>query len=248
VSSVRPQSTQVFFYRLSIHRFHLSQLGVPLRSLIEMQRVQHLFGRAVRESGQALDRLGLTISGVETFRSSYSRHRQLMSVDVDRSPDVAANAYIAPSASVIGNVSLSDDSSVWYGSVLRADSTSSRIVVGKKSNIQDRSVLTGNITIGDNVTVGHGALMSGDVTIGNNVLIGQGSIISSDSVVESKSIVAAGAVVLPRTTIPSGQMWAGNPAVYVRDCKTTEISGQIPQADHYCKLASAHASSVSASF
>jgi len=208
-----------------------------------MQRVQHLFGKAVRESGQALDRLGLTISGTESFRSSYSRHRKLMSVDVDRTPDVAESAFIAPTASVIGNVKLNDESSVWYGSILRADSTNCNIVIGKKTNIQDRSVLTGNITIGDNVTVGHGALMSGDVTIGNNVLIGQGSIISSDSVVESKSIVAAGAVVLPRTTIPSGQVWAGNPAVYVRDCKPTEIATQIPQSNHYFELAKTHATS-----
>jgi gamma-carbonic anhydrase len=208
-----------------------------------MQRIPHLLGKAVRESGQALDRLGLTISGVESFLGAYSRHRSIMPMDVDKNPEVSATAFVAPNASVIGNVKLGEGSSVWYNSILRADSTDSEISIGKKTNIQDRSVLTGKITIGDNVTVGHGALMSGNVTIGDEVLIGQGSIISEDSVIEGKSIVAAGAVVLPRTTVPSGQMWAGNPAKFMRACKDGESAGFVPQADHYVALASDHAKS-----
>lgn len=77
--------------------------------------------------------------------------------------------------------------------------------------------------IGNYVTVGHGALLT-SCTIGDNVLIGQGAIIQEGSIIESNSIVAAGAVVLPETLVPSGQLWAGNPAIFVRDVTDEEIA------------------------
>jgi carbonic anhydrase/acetyltransferase-like protein (isoleucine patch superfamily) len=103
----------------------------------------------------------------------------------------------------------------------------------KLANVQDRAVIntvssleTGypsDVNIGDFVTIGHGALIT-SATIGNNVLIGQGAIISEGSDIGSKVIIAAGAVVLPGTVVPSGQLWAGNPAVYIRDLAEEEIS------------------------
>jgi carbonic anhydrase/acetyltransferase-like protein (isoleucine patch superfamily) len=102
------------------------------------------------------------------------------------------------------------------------------------TNIQDRAVINtvdslesgfpSDVDIGDYVTVGHGALLT-SCTVGNRVLIGQGSIIQEGSEIGSKSIIAAGAVVLPGTAVPSGQLWAGNPAVYIRDLSEEEIAG-----------------------
>jgi carbonic anhydrase/acetyltransferase-like protein (isoleucine patch superfamily) len=80
-----------------------------------------------------------------------------------------------------------------------------------------------DVDIGNYVTVGHGALLT-SCTVGSHVLIGQGSILQEGVVVEDKVIVAAGAVVLPNTLVPSGQLWAGNPAAYVRDLTEEEIA------------------------
>ena len=207
-----------------------------------MQRVPHLLGKALRETGQAIDRLGCTIVGNEVFRETLSRHRQTMSISVDRSPSVSSSSFVAPNASVIGNVNIGDDASIWYGTVLRADkAASSSITIGKGSNIQDRSVLSGDITVGENVTIGHGALMSEKVSVGDNCLIGQGSVCSTGVTVESNCIVGAGAVVLPGTTIPSGQMWAGNPAAFVRDCTPKEIADITKQSAGYVKHGKGHA-------
>ena len=206
-----------------------------------MKKVPHLLGKALRETGQAVDRLGLSIAGNEVFRETLSRHRTVMPISVDRCPSVSSSSFIAPNASVIGNVHIGDDASIWYGTILRADKAdSSSIKIGKGSNIQDRSVLTGEITVGENVTIGHGALMNEKVSIGDNCLIGQGSVCSANVTIESNCILGAGAVVLPGTTIPSGQMWAGNPAAFIRDCTSQEISAITTQSAGYVKHGKDH--------
>jgi len=207
----------------------------------------NLLGKAFRETGQAMDRLGLTVSGTETFKSTLSRHRQIMPIGVDYAPNVSTvKTFIAPNASVVGRVTVAEGGSVWYSAVLRADMENSSIIIGKNSNIQDRSVLLAQnekITVGENVTVGHGAIMEGKVSIGDFCLIGQGSIIGNNTTVGAKSIIAAGAVVLPNSTVPSGQMWAGNPAKFIRDVKATEAATMEPQAKHYMALGEQHSQS-----
>eukprot|EP00597_Dinobryon_sp_UTEXLB2267_P003264 CAMPEP_0170080246 /NCGR_PEP_ID=MMETSP0019_2-20121128/16434_1 /TAXON_ID=98059 /ORGANISM="Dinobryon sp., Strain UTEXLB2267" /LENGTH=228 /DNA_ID=CAMNT_0010294125 /DNA_START=6 /DNA_END=692 /DNA_ORIENTATION=- len=212
-----------------------------------MLRVSNLFGRAVRETGQAIDRLGLTIAGNEIFKDTYSRHRPVMNL-FDRRPVIAAGVFVAPNASVIGKVLLLNHVSIWYGAVLRGDN--SGIKVGHMSNIQDRAVINtveslesgfpSDVDIGDYVTVGHGALLT-SCTVGNRVLIGQGSIIQEGSEIGSNSMIAAGAVVLPGTAVPSGQLWAGNPAVYIRDLSEEEIAGLEKSAAAYDRLGKEHA-------
>jgi carbonic anhydrase/acetyltransferase-like protein (isoleucine patch superfamily) len=158
----------------------------------------------------------------------------------DKTPNITSNIFIAPNASVIGNVNLAEKSSIWYGAVLRSEKNT--IKIGNSSNVQDRSVITtssDNVEIGNNVTIGHGALLN-SCKVADNVLIGQGSIIEEGAVVESNSIIAAGAVVLSGTNVPSGQLWAGNPAKFVRSTTQEDKSGLVKSATAYVELASKH--------
>jgi len=206
----------------------------------------NLFGKAIRESGQALDRLGLTMARNEIFQSTLSRHRAIMPLGAESEDHPAIHekdTFVAPTAAVIGGVHMDAGSSVWYGSVLRADQGHA-IRIGAHSNVQDRSVFTsdsGAITVGTEVTVGHGVFVEGGVSIGDHCLVGQGSILGTQCSVGAGSIIAAGAVVLPRTAVPAGEMWAGNPAAHVRAVTQEEKNTFPKQAQHYTQLGAEHA-------
>jgi len=199
--------------------------------------MSRLIGRAIRESGQALDRVGLNITGSKKYLEPFSRHRQIMPL-ANIIPNSEAAVFIAPTASVIGSVNLHQNSSVWYGTVLRGDT--GNITIGSASNVQDRTVISGSVSVGNNVTIGHGALISDGVSIADNCLIGQGSVLSDNVEVGENAMIAAGAVVLSGTSIPSGQMWSGNPAAYSRDCTAAEIKGFTAQAEGYVATAKEH--------
>ncbi len=131
----------------------------------------------------------------------------------DKVPAIAHDSWVAPNASVIGNVEICNDASVWYGCVLRGDLN--KISIGNRTNIQDRTVihtssttspgLDAGTSIGNDVTVGHACVLY-SCTIENNCLIGMGSIVLDGALVESNSILAAGTVVPPGRRIPSGQV------------------------------------------
>ena len=133
-------------------------------------------------------------------------------------PFIEDGVWIAPSATVVGDVHIGKNSSIWYQSVLRGDV--GRILLGEECNIQDGSVLhstTGKsrVTLGNRISVGHRAIVHG-CTAEDDVLIGMGAIVMDNSYLESGSIVAAGAVVLEETRIESGWIWAGVPAKPVK--------------------------------
>jgi carbonic anhydrase/acetyltransferase-like protein (isoleucine patch superfamily) len=138
-------------------------------------------------------------------------------------PVVSAGCFVAPNASVIGEVLLFNHVSIWYGAVLRGDK--SKIKIGHMTNVQDRAVVNtvtsldsgfpSDVEVGNWCTIGHGALLTSCV-VGDRVLVGQGAIIQEGCEVSSDSIIAAGAVLMPGTVVPSGQLWAGNPAVFKR--------------------------------
>mmetsp|Transcript_13683 Transcript_13683/g.24642 ORF Transcript_13683/g.24642 Transcript_13683/m.24642 type:complete len:228 (-) Transcript_13683:468-1151(-) len=202
----------------------------------------NILGRALRETGQALDRLGMRYMGVENFYDHFSRHRQLMPIGDDKNPAVAPNTFVAPSASVIGSVNLAEGSSVWYNAVIRADVGS--VSVGRNSNIQDRTVIQasvggGDVVIEDNVTVGHAAVIYPS-TIKSGSLVGIGAIIGKGATVGESAMVAAGAVVAAGTQIPPKQLWAGNPAKAVRDLKADELPGLEKSAALYSGYAAEH--------
>ena len=134
-----------------------------------------------------------------------------------RRPRIAQDAWIAPSADLIGEVDLAALASVWFGAVIRADNTP--ILVGARSNIQDGAMLHSDpgapCTVGEDVTVGHHAILHG-CTVGDRTLIGMGAIILNRAVIGEDCVVGAGALVTEGKTFPSGHLIVGSPARAIR--------------------------------
>ena len=149
-------------------------------------------------------------------------------------PVFGARVFLAPGAQVIGDVSLGDDSSVWYNAVLRGDIN--RIVVGHHSNVQDNAVMhladEFPCVIGNYVTVGHSAIVHA-CTIGDECLIGMGAIILDGAVVGKQSLIGAGALVTPGTIIPPGSLVLGSPAKVTRALSTDECQNLKGWAEKY---------------
>ena len=144
----------------------------------------------------------------------------------DLIPQIHDSAWVAPSAQVMGRVVLEQDSSVWFGAVLRGDNEP--ILIGQGSNIQDASVLHSDIgmtmTVGQYVTVGHQAMLHG-CTIGDGSLIGIGSIILNGARIGKNCLVGAGSLVTEGKEFPDGSMILGSPAKVVRHLTPEQIAG-----------------------
>lgn len=134
-----------------------------------------------------------------------------------KAPQVAADAWVAPSAELIADVQVARGASIWFGAVVRADNTP--IVIGARSNIQEGALLHSDpgapLTIGDEVTVGHHAVLHG-CTIGDGTLIGMGAIILNRAVIGAECLVGAGALVTEGKEFPAGHLIMGSPARAVR--------------------------------
>jgi len=134
-------------------------------------------------------------------------------------PEIGKDVYLADNATIIGDVKIGDNCSIWFNAVLRGDVNSIRI--GNNVNIQDGTILhtlyqKSVIEIGDNVSIAHNAVIHG-AKICNNVLIGIGAILLDHSVIGENSIIAAGAIVLSGTVIEPGSIYGGNPAKKIKD-------------------------------
>jgi carbonic anhydrase/acetyltransferase-like protein (isoleucine patch superfamily) len=129
-----------------------------------------------------------------------------------RTPRIAANAFIAPTATVIGDVTIGEEASVWFGAVLRGDI--GRIEIGARSSVQDNAVLhtTDRIAtvVGDDVTIGHGAVLEG-CTIERGALVGMNAVVLHEAVVGAEALIGAGSVVTDGTKIPPRTLAAGSP-------------------------------------
>ncbi|PHT56604.1 Gamma carbonic anhydrase 2, mitochondrial [Capsicum baccatum] len=201
----------------------------------------------IRETGQALDRLGCRLQGNYYFQEHLSRHRTLMNL-FDKVPVVDEDAFVAPSASITGDVHIGRNASIWYGCVLRGDVNS--VSIGAGTNVQDNSLIhvaksniSGKVlptTIGKNVTIGHSAVLHG-CTVEDEAFIGMGATVLDGAVVEKNAMVAAGAHVRQNTRIPFGEVWGGNPARFLRKLTEEEIAFISESASNYSKLAQAHA-------
>lgn len=141
-----------------------------------------------------------------------------------KSPKIAASAYIAPGVTVIGEVSIGEEASIWFQSVLRADINS--ISIGARTNIQDGCMLHVTkkhaLIVGERVTVGHGAILHA-CEIGNDCLIAMGAIVLDGAKVEDGAMVGAGALVPPGVVVKAGTLVLGSPAKFVRELHEDDL-------------------------
>ena len=155
-------------------------------------------------------------------------------------PKMGNNCFLAPNATIVGDVVMGDDCSIWFNAVLRGDVNSIRI--GNKVNIQDNVVIhctyqKWSTNIGNNVSVGHSAIVHG-CTLHDDVLVGMGAIIMDGCVVHSNCIVAAGAVMTQHTITEPNSIYAGIPAKKIKDISGVLIEGEIRRiADNYIMYA-----------
>lgn len=160
----------------------------------------------------------------------------------DKTPTIDDSAWIAPGATVIGDVKLGAEVGIWYGAVVRGDIES--IAVGARSNIQDNCSLHADpgspLRIGERVSVGHNATLHG-CSIGEDVLVGMGSRVLNGAVIGEGSLIAAGAVVPEGMQVPAGSLVAGVPAKVRRELSDEERAGIQLNGSVYVDLAATHA-------
>lgn len=153
-------------------------------------------------------------------------------------PRIHNSAFIAANAVVTGDVVIGPESSVWFGCTIRGDVNN--VIIGSRTNIQDGSVIHvssfgHNTVIGDDVTVGHMALLHA-CTVGGGAFIGMKACVMDGAVVEPGAMVAAGALVTPGKRIPTGQLWGGSPARFMRDLTDEDFRHMKWSADNYVRL------------
>ncbi len=158
-----------------------------------------------------------------------------------KTPIIGKNCYIAPTATLIGDVTLGDGCSIWFGAVLRGDVAP--IVLGNNVNVQDNAVIHGtyerhSTIVGNDVSIGHSAIVHG-ATLEDRVLIGMGSIVLDGAVVKSDTIIAAGAVLTGGKTAESHGIYAGTPAKRIKELSPEQSADTIGRiASHYAEYAS----------
>ena len=170
-----------------------------------------------------------------------------------KSPRIHPTAFVAPGARLIGDIEIEPEASIWYNCVLRGDVN--KIRIGARTNVQDGSVIhvdsphpgheAGHATIiGEDVLIGHLAMVHGCV-LHDRAFVGLGAIVMDGCEIESEAMLAAGAMLTPGRRIPSGQLWAGRPAKYVRDLSGEDLAGMRMGVEHYVMLAKLHAEALS---
>ena len=172
-----------------------------------------------------------------------------------KAPSIDPTAFVAPGAQLIGDIELGAEASIWYNCVLRGDMN--RIRIGARTNVQDGSVIHVDpprpggpeagfpAIIGAEVLIGHMAMVHGCI-LHDRAFVGLGSIVMDGCEIEGDAMLAAGAMLTPGKRIPSGQLWAGRPAKYVRDLKPADIEGMRMGVAHYAALAKLHAEALRA--
>lgn len=156
---------------------------------------------------------------------------------LDKTPTFNDSNFIAPSADIIGDVTLGDESSVWFNTTIRGDVNF--IEIGARSNVQDNCCIhvtnqTGPTIIGNEVTIGHGAIIHG-CTIKDRVLIGMNAVVLDKAVIEEDVIIAAGSLVAPGKVMPSGYLCMGSPCKPVRKLSDEEITSIRQYSTNYIK-------------
>ena len=159
-----------------------------------------------------------------------------------RSPRFDESVFVAPSADIIGDVTVGTDSSIWFNVTIRGDVN--YISIGDRSNVQDNVCIhvmnqTGPTVIGNEVTVGHGAIIHG-CTVNDRVLVGMNVTILDEAVIESDVIIAAGSLVPPGKTLESGYMYMGSPAKATRKLTEEELASIPKYSENYVRYSRAY--------
>jgi carbonic anhydrase/acetyltransferase-like protein (isoleucine patch superfamily) len=157
-------------------------------------------------------------------------------------PQIAAGVFIAPTATIIGNVVVGADTNIWFGCIIRGDVNEIRI--GERTNIQDGTVVhvareTFGTYIGSDITIGHMALIHA-CTLEDNCFIGMRATVMDGCVVEEGAMIAAGALLTPGKRAGRNQLWAGTPARHVRDLRADERQHLAATGAHYVRLANSY--------
>lgn len=158
---------------------------------------------------------------------------------LDHKPQISKSSFIAPNAWIIGKVRIEENSSIWFGTIIRGDVES--ITIGKKTNIQDNSMVhvarkNGPTIIGNNVTIGHNCMIHACI-LRNNCFVGMSSTVMDFAVIEENSMLGACSLLTNGKKIPSGELWTGIPAKFKRKLNTKEIVHIQVSADNYSALA-----------
>ena len=157
-----------------------------------------------------------------------------------KTPVIASSAFVADNATIIGDVTIGENSSVWYGTVIRGDD--GPVVIVSNTNIQDNSVVHAEeegLVIGNNVTVGHNAIVHCK-RVGDNVMLGMGSISLSGSEIGDSSVLGAGALLTQNKSIPAKSVAVGSPAKVLREATDVDVERTLNNAKIYVKLAKEH--------
>lgn len=190
---------------------------------------------AFRAAGRSLEVAGRSIEGASAYVEKFVPSTASVSIK-SKSPQLSGN-FVAPTAAVLGDVTIGANSSVWYGAVIRGDVNSIRI--GSTTSIGDRAMIhvdkTKPTTIGSNVLISPGAIVHG-CTIEDNTHIGANAQVMDGATIQKNSIVAGGALVGPGKTVKTGQLWGGIPAVAIRDLTSEEIKKIATQTQANCDL------------
>ena len=163
------------------------------------------------------------------------------------SPKIADTAFVAPNVSIVGDVEIAAHTNIWYGCTLRGDVH--EIKIGQRTNIQDGTVIhtTDGVSgtyVGNDVTVGHNTLLHA-CTLEDHAFIGMQSCLLDEAIVESFAMLAAGSLLTPGKRVPSGQLWGGSPARYMRDLTPEDIANIKRSAPNYVELGQEHKAEIS---
>jgi len=214
-----------------------------------LRRALFALGGVLRARGQALERAGIRSQGLFGYTDTMSRHQRIVSLG-KQVPKIGAEVFIAPSATVIGDVQLGAKSSVWYGAVVRGDVNA--VSVGDESCVQDNAVVhvakNGVVQrkelptiIGRRCVVGHGAVVHA-ATVCDEARVGAGAVVLDGAKVESHAIIGSNALVTPGTVVGAMELWEGSPARFVRKLTADEVDEMVLRVvELYSQIAEGHA-------
>ena len=193
----------------------------------KLENLQHKLGPAIRKKGQELFAQGMALQGEAAHTDTMQPSLRCVPISNSKYPKSLASDWIAPNAVLIGDVTIGEGSSAWHGAKLRGDTCA--IKVGKNSIIQDNTRIGSNssgdaaeISIGDNVYIGANSSIDSSADLESFAYVGMGATVGKGSTVQSFGVLAAGAQLADGDTVPTGQIYAGAPAKYLRDLSQQE--------------------------